>query len=55
MHTGTKYNNNRIVCVVLQVIRCSYKNNTVSDVNKRGPYSGDVHVEEIIDITKHCS
>ena len=54
VHTGTKYHNNRTVCVVLQVTCCSYINNTVSDVNKRGPSSGDVNVEKIIDIKKHC-
>jgi hypothetical protein len=58
MHNDTKYHNNRIVCVVLQVrvMRCSCKNtsNTLSDVDKMGPSSGDVHVEKIIDITKHC-
>jgi len=43
--------------MVLQesVMRCSCKNtsNTLSDVNKMGLSSGDVHVEKIIDITKH--
>jgi hypothetical protein len=37
MHNGTKYDNNRTVCVVLQVMRWSYRNNTASDVNKRDP------------------
>jgi len=54
LHTGSKYHNNKIVCVVLQEMLCSYKNITISNVNEMGPSSGDVRLEEIIDIAKHC-